>query len=77
MASSSPNPEVQRILGTTGEFGAMFGLPKDWAVTAIAATGNYGEIFERNLGASSPIKLERGLNRLWTEGGLLYAPPFR
>lgn len=77
MASSSPNPEVQRILGTTGEFGAMLGLPKDWAVTAIAATGNYGEIFERNLGASSPIKLERGLNRLWTEGGLLYAPPFR
>ena len=77
MASSSDNPEVKRILGTTGEFGAMLGLSKDWAVRVIEATGNYGEIFDRNLGQGSPVKLARGLNRLWTDGGLLYAPPFR
>lgn len=77
MAASSSNPEVQRILGTTGEFGPMLGLTKDWAVKVIEATGNYGEIFARNLGENSPIKLERGLNRLWSDGGLLYAPPFR
>jgi general L-amino acid transport system substrate-binding protein len=77
MASSSDNPEVKRILGTTGEFGAMLGLGKDWAVRVIEATGNYGEIFDRNLGQGSPVKLARGLNRLWTDGGLLYAPPFR
>jgi general L-amino acid transport system substrate-binding protein len=51
------------------------GLRPDWAAQAIGAVGNYGEMFERNLGASSPLRLERGLNRLWTEGGLMYAPP--
>lgn len=77
MASSSTNPEIQRILGATGDFGPMLGLTKDWAVNVIAATGNYGEIYNRNLGDGSPIKLARGLNRLWSDGGLLYAPPFR
>lgn len=77
MAASSSSPEVQRILGTTGEFGAMLGLPKDWAITVIEATGNYAEIYDRNLGEGSPIRLARGLNRLWSDGGLLYAPPFR
>lgn len=77
LASSSPNPEVQRILGATGEFGAMLGLAKDWAVVVIEATGNYAEIYDRNLGEGSPVKLARGLNQLWSDGGLLYAPPFR
>jgi general L-amino acid transport system substrate-binding protein len=77
MATSSTNPEVKRILGTEGEFGPMLGLAKDWAVTVIEATGNYGEIFDRNLGEGSRVKLARGLNQLWSNGGLLYAPPFR
>ena len=55
----------------------MIGLENDWAVNAIAAVGNYGEIFEKNIGESTPIGLSRGLNALYTEGGLLYAPPFR
>ncbi len=71
------NPEINRLLGTEGEYGAMMGLPKDWAVHAIKARGNYGEIFERHIGASTPIGLERGLNALWTNGGILYTPPFR
>ncbi len=77
MAGNSTNPEVGRILGKTGEFGAKLGLENDWAVTVIAAVGNYGEIFDRNLGAGSPVKLERGVNALWTNGGLMYSPPVR
>jgi len=77
MASNSTNPEVGRILGKTGEFGAKLGLTNDWAVTVIAAVGNYGEIFDRNLGMGSPVKLERGVNALWTNGGLMYSPPVR
>ena len=77
-ASTSDNrPEVQRLLGRTGEYGAKLGLSNDWAVTVITAVGNYGEVFERNLGSGSKVKLERGLNRLWSKGGLLYSPPFR
>ncbi|WP_118133757.1 amino acid ABC transporter substrate-binding protein [Oceanicella sp. SM1341] len=71
------NPEINRMLGTEGEYGAMMGLDKEWAVKAIAAGGNYGEIFERNIGEKTPIGLARGLNAQWTQGGLLYAPPFR
>ncbi|MEM9047662.1 MAG: amino acid ABC transporter substrate-binding protein [Pseudomonadota bacterium] len=71
------SPEINRLLGTEGEYGAMIGLDKDWAVRVIAATGNYGEIFERYIGEKTPIGLARGLNAQWTEGGLLYAPPFR
>jgi len=70
----SPDPDVQRFLGKTGGLGAMLGLSNDWAVKVIQAVGNYGEIFERNLG---PLGLPRGLNRQWTDGGLLYAMPFR
>jgi general L-amino acid transport system substrate-binding protein len=55
----------------------MMGLPKDWAVKAIAATGNYGEIFAKYIGEQTPIGLARGLNAQWTQGGLLYSPPFR
>jgi general L-amino acid transport system substrate-binding protein len=76
-AAAGDNPEVNRLLGTEGELGAMLGLSADWAVKAIAAGGNYGESFERNIGSSTPIGLARGLNALWTNGGLLYSPPFR
>jgi general L-amino acid transport system substrate-binding protein len=71
------NPEINRLLGTEGEYGAMMGLGKDWAVQAIKAGGNYGEIFEKNIGENTPIGLARGLNALWKDGGLQYAPPFR
>lgn len=76
-ASAGDNPEVNRLLGTEGELGAMIGLENTFARDAIAAVGNYGEIFAENLGTDTPIGLERGLNAQWTEGGLLYAPPFR
>jgi general L-amino acid transport system substrate-binding protein len=77
MAKGTNNPEINRLLGSEGEYGAMMGLPADWAVKAIAANGNYGEIFEMNLGESTPVGLARGLNAQWTQGGLLYAPPYR
>lgn len=77
LATSSQNPEVQRLLGTQGEIGKMLGLPADWAKNAIKAGGNYGEIFAATIGESTPIGLARGLNAQWTQGGLLYAPPFR
>lgn len=77
MAKGGDNPEINRLLGSEGSLGEMLGLSPDWAVKAIAATGNYGEIFERNIGESTPIGLARGLNALWTEGGLQYSPPFR
>ena len=76
-AAPTNNPEVNRLLGTEGELGAMIGLSPDWAKNAIMAGGNYGEIFERNIGENTPIGLARGLNAQWTDGGLLYAPPFR
>ncbi|WP_149140249.1 amino acid ABC transporter substrate-binding protein [Gemmobacter caeruleus] len=77
MASTTTNPEIKRLLGTEGDLGAMLGLDKEWGKRAIAASGNYGEIFEANIGSATPIKLARGLNALWTQGGLQYAPPFR
>ncbi|RJE85047.1 amino acid ABC transporter substrate-binding protein [Paracoccus onubensis] len=77
LAKSSENPEVQRILGVTDDLGAMIGLDKEWAKRAIQASGNYGEIFAANVGEQTPIGLARGLNAQWTQGGLLYAQPFR
>ncbi len=74
--SNNTDPEVGRLLGFTGTLGADAGLTKDWAVKAIAAVGNYSEIFERNLGPKTPLKIERGLNALWNKGGLIYSPPF-
>ncbi len=68
------NPEIKRFLGETGDTGKQLGLPKDWAAQAVAAVGNYREIFERNL---TPLGLPRGVNKPWTQGGLLYAMPFR
>ena len=77
VAASTQDPEVKRVLGLEGDLGKMLGLDAGWAKAAIAANGNYGEIFEANIGMSTPIKLARGLNALWTQGGLQYAPPFR
>ncbi len=71
------NPTVQRLLGATGGFGERIGLDNAWAQRAIRAVGNYGEVFERHVGQASPLKLRRGLNGLWTQGGLMYAIPFR
>ena len=76
-AAPTDNPEVNRLLGTEGELGAMLGLDANWAQNAIAAGGNYGELFEKNIGENTPIGLARGLNAMWTEGGLIYSPPFR
>ena len=77
MKADSKDPVVQRILGTSEDTGKLLGLDKDWAYRAIKATGNYGEIFERNVGPNSPLKLPRGANNLWSKGGFMYAPPVR
>ena len=77
MAEGTDNPEINRMLGSEGSYGEMLGLPADWAVHAIKANGNYGEIFARYIGTETDIGLERGLNELWTRGGILYAPPYR
>ncbi|PXW77816.1 Glutamate Aspartate periplasmic binding protein precursor GltI (TC 3.A.1.3.4) [Tritonibacter mobilis] len=76
-ASATNNPEINRMLGTEGAYGEMLGLDQDWAVAAISAGGNYGEIFARFLGEDTLIGLDRGLNALYRDGGILYAPPFR
>ena len=73
----SDNPEIRRLLGVEGDFGKGLGLTNDWAYRIVKAIGNYGESFERNVGQGSPIKINRGLNALWTKGGLQYAPPIR
>ena len=73
----STNPDVKRLLGVEGDKGKDFGLAPDWMGTVIKQVGNYGEIFDRNVGAGSPLKIQRGLNALWNQGGLQYAPPVR
>jgi general L-amino acid transport system substrate-binding protein len=77
LAEGTDRPEVNRILGTEGELGAMLGLDNEWAIRVISAVGNYGEIFDSNIGEGTPINLARGLNAQYTDGGLLYSPPFR
>jgi general L-amino acid transport system substrate-binding protein len=77
LAAGTENPEVNRLLGSEGDLGGMLGLSSDWAVQAISAVGNYGELFEGNIGENTPIGLARGLNAQWTDGGLIYSPPFR
>ena len=77
LLNGTDNPEINRILGLEGNLGEMMGLDNDWAVRAIKAGGNYGEIFAKNIGESTPIGLARGLNAQWKDGGLLYTPPFR
>jgi general L-amino acid transport system substrate-binding protein len=76
-AATSENPVVRRLLGAEGDLGTLLGLENDWVIGVISAVGNYGEIYDRNLGPDTPIGLERGLNNLWTEDGLLYSPPYR
>ena len=71
------SPEVCRLLGLEGTFGEALGLSRDWVVRIVQAVGNYGESFERHLGAKSPMNLPREKNELWTRGGLQYAPPAR
>jgi len=76
-ALKSPSPDVRRLVGNEGEFGRQLGLEQDWAARDVRAVGNYGEIFERNVGTQSNLSIPRGLNALWTRGGILYAPPIR
>ena len=73
----SDNPDIKRLLGTEGKHGEALGLTNDWAYRIIKQVGNYGESFERKVGQGSPLKIARGLNGLWTKGGLQYAPPIR
>lgn len=74
---SSGDPAVQRLVGSGEDMGKLLGLDKAWSLRALKAVGHYGEIFERNVGAQSPLKLPRGVNRPWSQGGLIYAPPVR
>jgi general L-amino acid transport system substrate-binding protein len=73
----SSNPEIRRLLGVEGKFGDMLGLTDDWAYRIIKHVGNYGEVFEKNVGQGSRLKINRGVNALWNKGGLQYAPPIR
>ena len=73
----SEKPNVKRLLGVDGAYGEMFGLSNDWAYRIVKLVGNYGEIFDRNVGPKTALGLERGINALWKDGGLLYAPPIR
>lgn len=77
MKGGSQDPAVQRLLGATDDTGKMLGLDREWMARALKATGHYGEIFERNVGSRSPLALTRGANRLWSQGGLMYAYPMR
>ena len=76
-ALKSKKPEVMRLVGTEGSFGEDLGLSKDWVVRIIRHVGNYGEVFERNIGGGSKLHIPRGLNQLWNDGGIQYAPPIR
>jgi general L-amino acid transport system substrate-binding protein len=76
-ALRSQKPEVKRLVGASGDFGEKIGLPSAWAANVIRYVGNYGEVFERNLGATTPLAIPRGLNQLWSAGGIQYAPPIR
>jgi general L-amino acid transport system substrate-binding protein len=76
-ALKSNQPEIKRLLGTEGAYGEQIGLTKDWVVRIVKHVGNYGELYERNLGTGSKLNISRGLNRLWTKGGIQYAPPIR
>jgi len=76
-ALKSDKPDIRRLVGTEGNYGEQLGLTKDWVVRIVRQVGNYGEVFERNVGAGSRLGIARGLNNLWTKGGLQYAPPIR
>jgi general L-amino acid transport system substrate-binding protein len=76
-ALKSKKPDVMRLVGTEGNYGEELGLTKDWAVRIIRHVGNYGEVYDRNVGSESQLKIPRGLNQLWSAGGIQYAPPIR
>ncbi len=76
-AAQSNKPDVRRLIGAEGGLGKMLGLSDDWAKRAIEAVGNYAELYERNVGTGSRLGIPRGLNQLWSEGGILFAPPVR
>ena len=76
-ANVGNNPGINRLVGSEGTMGEMLGLDAKWAARAIAAVGNYGEIYERNVGPNTPLEIGRGLNALWKNGGVLYAAPIR
>ncbi len=76
-ALASTKPDVQRLVGTDGKFGEDMGLSKEWAANILKSVGNYGDIYERNLGSGSALGIPRGLNQLWSLGGIQYAPPIR
>lgn len=77
LAANSDNPEIRRLLGLDGEFGKTLGLTNDWVARIVRHVGNYGESFDRNLGTGSPMQLPRGVNALWSQGGIQFAPPIR
>ena len=77
MKRSSQSPEVKRLLGVGDNLGQKMNVGQDWAYNIIKQVGNYGEIYERNVGENTPLRLSRGLNKLWKDGGLIIAPPFR
>jgi general L-amino acid transport system substrate-binding protein len=74
---TSSNPNVLRLLGKAEDMGKLLGLDKDWSYRIVKQVGNYGESFDRNLGPKTPLNLPRGVNNLWNNGGILYAPPVR
>lgn len=77
LVATSDNPEIRRLLGLDGEFGKSLGLTNDWVARIVRHVGNYGESFDQNLGTGSPMQLPRGVNALWSQGGIQFAPPIR
>jgi general L-amino acid transport system substrate-binding protein len=77
LVTTTAHPAIQRLLGGHNRVGQALGIRNDWVVRVVGSVGNYGEMFERHLGQQSALRLERGLNRLWTQGGLMYAPPWQ
>ena len=77
MKAYSKAPSVRRFVGLEGIAGKGLGLSNDWAYNIVKQVGNYGEVFDRNVGAGSPLNISRGLNQLWSKGGIMYAPPLR
>ena len=76
-AMKSDKPDVKRLVGTDGNYGEQIGLSKDWAAQIIAQVGNYGEVYDRNVGVGSKLGIPRAENKLWSHGGIQYAPPIR
>jgi general L-amino acid transport system substrate-binding protein len=75
--AKSDKPDLKRMLGGDGNLGEQLGLTKDWVIRIVKHVGNYGESFDRNVGAGSKLAIARGLNNLWSKGGIQYAPPIR